>query len=102
MSLVGITYDSPTQQSRFSRKHKISYPMMSDPESAAIQSLGLLNEEMDPSTQYYGVPYPGVFIVDRTGQITAKFAEESYRDRPLVDDLLKAARQLAEGTSSAH
>ncbi|MFT7220790.1 MAG: hypothetical protein ACI8Z1_002410, partial [Candidatus Azotimanducaceae bacterium] len=44
---------------------------------------------------YFGVPYPGVFLVNGEGKIVAKFAEEDYRERPLLDDLLTAVEKLA-------
>lgn len=98
ISVVGITYDPVVHQSRFVRKHEISYPMLSDPDSTAIRQLGLLNEEIDPSTRYYGVPYPGVFLLDSESRVVAKFAERDYRDRPLMDDIFAAAKHLT-GTS---
>jgi peroxiredoxin len=87
-------YDSPATLSRFSEKYEISYPVLSDPESSAIIQLGLLNPTYDPSTKYYGAPYPGVFLIDSEGIIIGKFAEESYRDRPLMEDLIRAVNEL--------
>ena len=87
-------YDSPATLERFSKKYGINYPLLSDPESSAIIQLGLLNHTYDPSTKYYGVPYPGVFLIDSEGIIIGKFAEESYRDRPLMEDLTRAVNEL--------
>ena len=42
----------------------------------------------------YGVPYPGIFLISSDGIIRAKFAEESYRDRPDFSDILAAAADL--------
>jgi len=87
-------YDSPAALARFSKKYEISYPVLSDPESSAIIQLGLLNPTYDPSTKYYGVPYPGVFLIDSQGIILKKFAEKNYRDRPLMEDLIRAVNEL--------
>jgi peroxiredoxin len=72
----------------------ITFPVLSDPDSSAIIQLGLLNPNYDPSSKYYGVPYPGVFLVDSTGIIVGKFAEQSYRDRPLMEHLIRAVNEL--------
>ena len=50
-------------------------------------------------TRHYGVPYPGIFLVDAKGVIKAKFAGESYRDRPLFEDLLVAVDELTGASS---
>jgi len=87
-------YDSPATLARFSEKYEIGYPVLNDPESSAIIQLGLLNPTYDPSTKYYGVPYPGVLLIDSQGIIIEKFAEENYRDRPMMEDLIRAVNEL--------
>ena len=94
ISVAAITYDPPAQLSRFTRKHKLQYPLLSDAGSEAINQLGLLNTDMEPGTRFYGVPYPGVLLLDANGRIRGKFAEMDYRDRPLFDDMLNAAREM--------
>ena len=69
--------------------------MLSDSDSAVIRQLGLLNTEMPQDTKYFGVPYPGIFLIDAKGNIAAKFAEEGYKARPLVEDLMSAIEQLS-------
>ena len=68
--------------------------MLSDSESVVIRQFGLLNETIDPDSRYHGVPYPGIFLLDAEGVIRAKYAEENYRDRPLLDDILSDIREL--------
>ena len=94
MNIAAVLYDSPAELARFTRKYGIKYPVLSDPDSAAIIQLGLLNTGMDPESKYYGVPYPGVFLLDAKGVIVGKFAEQDYRDRPLLEDLVQAVREL--------
>lgn len=97
VAVIGITYDPPAQLKKFTEKHGIGYPLLSDTGSATIRQLGLLNETIPSGTRYFGVPYPGVFLIDPARTIQGKFAEEDYRRRPLMDDLLDAARQMAAG-----
>ena len=93
---VGLLYDSPQTLDRFTRKHRLTFPLVSDRGSKVIRELGLLNREYDPATRYFGVPYPGIFLLDSSGTIVAKFAEKDYRKRPLFDDLLQAASALPD------
>ena len=93
LALVGVTYDPPEQQARFTARHGIAFPIYSDVDSEAIRALGLLNETMTSGTKYFGVPWPGIFILDKDLKIVAKLAEEDYRARPTVEALLEAAAQ---------
>lgn len=94
VNVAAVLYDSPAALERFSGKYGITFPVLSDPESSAIIQLGLLNPNYDPSTKYYGVPYPGVFLVDSKGIIVGKFAEQSYRDRPPMEHVIRAVNEL--------
>lgn len=95
-ALLGVTYDPPEQQARFTAQHGIGFPIYSDVGSAVIRDLGLLNETMTKGTRFHGVPWPGIFLLDADGQVLAKFAEADYRERPANETLLKAARQAAQ------
>lgn len=94
VNVAAVLYDSPASLARFSEKYSINFPLLSDPESSAIIQLGLLNPTYDPSTKYYGVPYPGVLLIDSKGIIVGKFAEENYRERPLMEELIRAVDEL--------
>ena len=95
VSIVGLLYDPVKQLTRFKAKHKIAYTLLSDEGSTVIQQYGILNKEMPQETKYYGVPYPGIFLVDQQGKIVAKFAEEGYKKRPLLATLLKAVEEMS-------
>ena len=90
VSIVVLTYDSKATLAKFIQKYNVSYTMLSDKDLTVIRQFGLLNTSYEPGTKYYGVPYPGIFFIDHQGVIRAKFAEENYRDRPLIDDLINA------------
>ncbi len=91
---MAVTYDGEEILARFARKHRIAYPLLSDTGSEAIRELGLLDERYEPGTRFYGVPWAGVFLLDKDGIIKAKYAEEDYRKRPLLDDILRDLRNL--------
>ena len=94
VNVAAVSYDSPVELKRFSVKYGITFPLLSDLESSAIIQLGLLNTNYDASTKYFGVPFPGVFLVDSKGIIIDKFAEQGYSDRPLMVDLIRSVNQL--------
>ena len=94
ISIVIVTYEDQETQTWFKKKYKASYTMISDDNSSIIQQFGLLNPTYDPDTKYYGVPYPGIFLVDENGIIRAKFAEQSYRDRPKLEHLIETSKEL--------
>jgi len=56
VSVVAVLYDSPEDLARFKGKHQLTFLLMSDPDSTVIKDLGLLNDEMELGTRFYGVP----------------------------------------------
>ena len=42
---------------------------------------GILNEEYEPGDDAYGIPYPGVYVLNSQQQIVGKIFVESYRIR---------------------
>ena len=95
ISVAVILNDKPDVLARFRRKYGFPYVLLSDEDSAVIRSFGIFNTSYEPDSKYYGVPYPGVFLVSAQGTVIKKFAEESYRDRPAIDDLINSARELS-------
>jgi hypothetical protein len=81
LGLLAISYDDPETLKRFAESRKITFPLIADPGSAIIKRFGLLNNEMDPKTRFYGVPHPGTFIVDRNGVVVSRFFEDAYHER---------------------
>jgi AhpC/TSA family/Disulphide bond corrector protein DsbC len=90
VALFAISYDSVEILARFAKDHGITYPLLSDTGSHVMRRLGLLNPGVQDDHAFYGIapnprhvdlPYPGFFVVDRNGLITAKRFHESYRVR---------------------
>ena len=88
LGVVGISYDSVGALKNFSDRQHITYPMLSDADSAIIRAYGILNETVPPDTPAYGIPYPGVYIVDPQGKVVAKYFEDDYKDRVSTADIL--------------
>ncbi len=111
LGLVGISYDSQDILAAFSRQHGITFPLLADEGSATIKRYGILNtvaeEGLGPNGQdanviaqvklyvsanganerQRGIPFPGTFIVDRSGRVKARFFEDSYTVRNTVSNI---------------
>ena len=70
IQLVGISYDEPAALKRFADQMKITFPLLSDPESPTIDAYHIRNQAAKGRAE--GVPNPGTFILDREGVIRAK------------------------------
>jgi hypothetical protein len=81
LGLAAISYDSPAVLKNFSDRQKIGFPLLSDPGSKTIREYGILNEEAPKDSFAYGVPYPGIYILDARGVVTAKYFEADYKER---------------------
>ena len=98
VKVVGISYDSVEVLKGFADKQKITFPLLSDPESKTILAYSLKNKETAGKkfgkVDLDGVPYPGTLIVDKDGVIRAKLFVDGYKDRHSIDELVKAAEGL--------
>jgi hypothetical protein len=85
-----ISYDAVDVLATFAAKHNITYTLLSDEGSKVIRKLGLFNEHVfehhaaygvPKRDQCWGVPYPGVFLLDEQGNVMQKRFQQSYRER---------------------
>ena len=99
VSVVAMTYDSIEILQEVSEDEGIRFTLLRDEDITYVNRLGILNDtDYEPGQRAYGVPYPGIFLISSDGIIRAKFAEESYRDRPNFSDILAAAANLSCGS----
>jgi DsbC/DsbD-like thiol-disulfide interchange protein len=82
----------------FAQRRHITFPLLSDEGSKTIRAFGILNEEVEPGTPFYGIPHPGTFIVDPQGRVAAKYFEDDFRRRYTASDIL-VTRYGAAGAS---
>lgn len=122
LGLAAISYDSRQILAAFSRRHGITFPLLSDEGSPTIRKYGILNtvveEALGPNRdnpavaadvrkyiagnaneRMRGIPFPGTFIVDRQGRVTSRLFEEYYSERSTTANILRrlegAAGQVA-------
>jgi peroxiredoxin len=96
IGVVVLTYDSPALQQKFIDKFSITYPMLSDVEATSVKNLRILNTEYQPGDSNYGIPYPGVFVVNRAHQIVGKVFLEGYQKRVDADGVLAYAQRVLQ------
>ena len=94
--VVTLSYDSPAQLKAFAEKHDISIPLLSDTDSRLIRALGILNDNYSPGERGYGIPDPGLMVVNSAGEVLATFAEPNYKNRPKPETVLERLRQLGQ------
>ena len=79
IGLVAITYDDPALQDAFSEEHSIRIPILSDNQALSFKTLGILHPDYQPGDENYGIPHPGLIILDREGEVVGKlFVEDPY------------------------
>jgi peroxiredoxin len=99
IAVYALSYDEPDALTDFAQAHRITYTLLADPTSKIIREFGILNTLIDPSDHpWYGVPYPGTYVLDSTGTVTHKFFDSNLAVRAGPEQLLRAAQgqQLLE------
>ena len=91
IGVVALTYDAPELQKKFIDKYAIDYPVLSDVGATSVKNLGVLDVEYAPDDSAFGVPYPGVFVVNAQRQIVGKVFVEGYTTRVDADGVLAFA-----------
>lgn len=77
----------------FADQFDITIPLLSDPESRIITEFGILNTTIDESdAPFYGIPYPGSYVVGADGRVMAKFFEQNSLVRTHPETLLRATQ----------
>ena len=94
IEVVALTYDEPELQKKFIDKYHVDYPFLSDVDAFTVKALGILNEEIQPGDMAYGIPHPGIFIVDPELEIVGKIFVERYQKRVDSEGVLNYAIEL--------
>jgi hypothetical protein len=92
LGVAAISYDSVGALKSFADRQHITYPLLSDPDSKIIRTYDIFNETVKPGTPAYGIPYPGVYVVDTQGKVVSKYFEDDFKERVSTADIL--ARQF--------
>lgn len=88
LGLAAISYDSPAILKAFASRRNITFPLLSDAESKIIRSYGILNTSVEQGSSSYGIPNPGIYVLDPSGKVKAKYFEDDYRERQTAAAIL--------------
>ena len=89
IGLTAVSYDAVPILADFSKRHGITFPLLSDPGSATIKRYGILDTTVfETNQQSYGIPFPGTFMLNTQGVVTSRFFEQAYRERSTVGSIM--------------
>ena len=54
---------------------------MADPDASNIRAFGVVNTTVSTERRNYGIPFPGIYIIDENGILREKYFERNYRER---------------------
>jgi len=92
IKLYAISYDELGALEDFARHHGITYDLLADEGSKVIRQFGILNHHVtEEQVPYHGIPFPGTYLVDEAGIISAKAFHRSLAQRESPDGLIDAA-----------
>lgn len=98
--VVALSYDEPDALRDFAEAHEIAFRLLSDPDSEVIKQFGILNTLIAQDDHpWYGIPFPGTYVIDADGVVTHKFFDSNLAVRAGPEQLLRA---LAGESSNAH
>tara|TARA_B100000959_G_scaffold118107_1_gene124108 strand:- start:8054 stop:8935 length:882 start_codon:yes stop_codon:yes gene_type:complete len=110
--IAAISYDSEAVLADFAQRRGITFPLLSDDDSAIITEFGILNtvaaEGLGPNADdaavqadvarfvsvfgasqlIVGTPYPGTFMLNSDCEVTSRFFEEFYRERNTTSNVM--------------
>jgi AhpC/TSA family/Thiol:disulfide interchange protein DsbD, N-terminal len=99
LGFAAISYDSGGVLKFFSDAHKITYPLLADPQSEIIRAYHVLNAEATGMQK--GFARPGYFFIDGNGIIREKFFDPKYRERLTGNSIIaKLFPELGEEVTS--
>lgn len=85
-----MTYDSREILSEFHKKHNLPYPLLQDVDLKHVEAYGIKNENYKPGDSGYGVPHPGIVLLNAEGIVEWKFAAPGFRNRPSFEAIYEA------------
>ncbi len=99
IKVYGVSYDTVDELKSFADQYGITYDLLSDENSEVIKRFGILNTLVEKDSplksstgrSFYGMPYPGSYVVNSEGVVVEKFFNRSYASRHSSGTLLTSA-----------
>ncbi len=91
-----ISPDPPELLARFAKKYAITYPLLSDSDSRVIRDYDIFNTHIPADHDWYGIPFPGTYMVDERGRVFDRtfFADHAVRES--INNMLQESFRLAD------
>lgn len=100
--VAAVSYDSVETLRKFTYKKKLVYPLLADQNHRTILDYKVLNTEQKPGTKHYGIPFPGVMIIDADGILKYKYFYMGYKKRVKMKLLYEfLSKKVSETPSNA-
>lgn len=82
IKLYSVSYDDTDAIAAFAQAASIGFTMLSDVDSRVIRQYDVLNTLVQPEdVPFYGVPFPGFFLVNEDGVIVDKLFNRHFANR---------------------
>ena len=88
--IAAISYDSVETLKIFSEKANLQYQLLADQDNKTIKSFKVLNQKYKPGDDNYGIPYPGVMIIDAEEKLIYKYFYKGYKRRVQMKNIYQA------------
>ena len=99
MRVLAVSPEPADVISAFTSEHGITYPVLADADSSVIRSFGILSTLIEPDEPLYGLPFPGSYLTDASGHVTAKFFNRRYQEREAPEIVFHDGLALPVDTS---
>lgn len=96
--VVTVSVDTVPLVKKFADSQHITYTMLADPAGDINKRLGIRDENYPVGSKAFGVPHPGIFVLDRDQKIIGKYFVQGYRERPDLDLIIKDLQDIASST----
>jgi len=95
-----ISYDSVEVLRRFAETYHLGYPCLSDKGSVVIREFGILNTNIPADHRFYGIPFPGDYLISHEGIVRAKYFLPDYQTRVASSEILLGEFDAVGGAKS--
>ncbi len=79
--LAAISYDNIHTLSKFANQQNIKFPLLTDQQAQTMIAYDIINTAYKKGDDNYGIPYPGIVVIDQKGKVTHKYFYQGYKNR---------------------
>ncbi len=77
--VIGVSTDDLESHERFSRKHELPFPLLSDPETEVASAYGVFGKKTFMGREFFGVNRT-TFVIDKRGRIRRVYPRIKVRE----------------------